>query len=233
MNNPSKILAIIPARGGSKGVPRKNIVSIYGKPLIAWTIEAALSSGVIGRLVVSTEDLEIAKIARQYGAEVLDRPSELAEDTALTEPVMEHVLATLEKNGYSPDYIALIQCTSPLLQSKHILEAVDKVVSDVYDSCFTCFYPDGYEFKWSRNERGNMVPEHDVENRPRRQDINLPFHENGAFYITKTNFFKKTKNRFGGMGARIAGVVMSEADSIQIDSFYHLAVAEALLRQRM
>src|SRR3989344_7053461 len=209
-----KILTIIPARGGSRGVPRKNIRLLNGKPLIAYAIEAAAGSGVIDQLVVSTEDNEIADVARRHGAEVVIRPKELASDTALTEPVMTHALETLENGGYHPDFISLIQCTSPFLTSHVIKEAAGKVAGGGFDSCITVFYPRRHEFKWKKGEGGRFIPEHDPENRPRRQDIILPYHENGAFYITRTDLFKSSKNRFGGSSARVAAVFIDEASSL-------------------
>lgn len=229
MENP-RILTIIPARGGSKGVPRKNIRLVAGKPLIAWTIEAAKKTGVISKLVVSTEDKEIANVAKEFGADVVERPIDLASDNAPTDPVMAHALEVCEAEGQEFDYVSLIQCTSPLLSAEVIKEAVKKVTTGGFDTCITVFYPDGYEFKWRKKDGDLFVPEHDVENRPRRQDLDLPYHENGAFYITKADLFKKTKNRLGGSDARVTAVVMSEADSLQIDSEHHLWLADQALR---
>ena len=114
-------LAIIPARGGSKGIPRKNIYSLAGKPLMAYTIQQALASRKISKVVVSTDDEEIADVAREYGAEVVMRPEELALDATPTEPVLLHVLDYLEeKENYSPDLIVLLQITSPLVCLKHL-----------------------------------------------------------------------------------------------------------------
>jgi len=227
------VLAVIPARGGSKGVPRKNIRPVAGRPLISYAIDAAKRSGVIEKLVVSTEDAEIASIATDLGAEVVDRPAELATDQALTEPVMRHALEEAESSGFEPTHIALIQCTSPLLSPEVIREAVEKVRSGSVDSCITVFYPDGYEFKWKKSPDGTFAPEHDTEHRPRRQDLDLPYHENGAFYITSAELFKKTGNRFGGSLARVGAVEMSEIDSIQIDSEHHLRIVEAILQNRI
>lgn len=227
-----KILTIIPARGGSKGVPRKNIKLLCGKPLIAYTIEAAKQSGVIDRLVVSTEDKEIAEIAQSYGAEIVWRPEELAGDKVLTEPVMMQVVEELEKQGYTPDYVSLIQCTSPFLSVDTIQQAVKKVTEENFDSCITVFKPDGYEYKWKKGEEGIFKADHDVEKRPRRQELDLPYHENGAFYITKTELFKKALNRFGGNIARVTAIEMSEQDSLQIDSQYNFWLAEKLMEEK-
>lgn len=228
-----KILTVISARGSSKGVPRKNVRPVGGKPLIGWAIEAALTSNVIDRLVVSTEDAEIADIARSFGAEVIDRPEELAGDKTTNEEITLHALEEMEKKGYSPDYISVIQCTSPFLSPEVIQRGVRKVTEEGFDSCITVFYPEGYEFKWSKNPDGSLTCEHDPEHRPMRQDLKLPYHENGAFYITRTELFKKTKNRFGGKHARVAAVEMSEADSLQIDSAHHLWLADIYMRHKL
>lgn len=233
MSKPS-ILCVIPARGGSKGVPRKNIRPIAGRPLIDYTIKAALGSGMIDHVVVSTEDEEIAAVAVQCGAETVKRPMELAVDTALTEPVLMHALETMEASGFKPDFIALIQPTSPFLTSEVIKQAIDKVVNGDFDSCITVFLPHGHEFKWRKNEEtGQFIPEHDVEHRPRRQDLPKVYHENGAFYITRTELFKQTKNRFGGTVAKVTAVEMSEIDSLQIDNFHDLWLTEKLIEKRV
>ena len=112
--NKQKVLAIIPARGGSKRLPGKNIKLLNGKPLIAHSIEYAINSPEINRLVLSTDSEEIAKEGEKFGAEVLMRPAHLAEDTTKTAPVLLHVVEELEKEGYIPDYIVLLQATCPV-----------------------------------------------------------------------------------------------------------------------
>lgn len=230
--NPQKILAIIPARGGSKGVPRKNIKLLNGKPLLAYAIETLQKSNVIDKIIVSTEDEEIARIAKNFGAEIIKRPKKLASDTALTEPVMMHALKKLENQGYHPNYIALVQCTSPLLNPKTIRQAVNKVTTDNFDSCITVFFPHTYEFKWKKQQDDIFLPDHNVKNRPRRQDLPKIYHENGAFYITKTVLFKKTKNRFGGNIAKITAVEMSEENSLQIDNLFDFWLIEQIILKK-
>jgi len=228
-----RIVTIIPARGGSKGVPRKNIKLLNGKPLIAYTIEASLKSGVIDRVIVSTEDKEIAEVAKQYGAEVIVRPSELAQDHSLTDPVMLHALEELEKSGYYPDLISLIQPTSPLLNAESIKIAVEAVIQRNFDSCFTAFLPGGYEFKWRHVEKGIFErADYPLEKTPRRQDLPKIYHENGAFYITRTDLFKRTVNRLGGSNARISLVEMNLEDSLQIDTVYDFWLIDQILRKR-
>lgn len=130
------ILGIIPARGGSKSIPRKNIKSFCGKPLIAWAIETLRQSGVIDRIVVSTDDAEIAEVAKKYGAEVpFVRPAEFAEDTAPTLPVLQHAVTWLKENeGYKPDYVLLLEPTSPSKRPFHVKDAVKMLVESGADS---------------------------------------------------------------------------------------------------
>ena len=234
----AKIFSIIPARVGSKGVPRKNIRLLNGKPLIAWTIGAALESGVIDRLVVSTEDAEIAEVARKYGAEVVGRPLELAGDNVKTEPVMIHALEEIEKKGFIPDYISLIQCTSPFLTAEVIRQAVAKLTNnpEKYDSCSTYYQPH-YSFGWKKSDDGNdyFTSEYPIENRPRRQDMKIPYPYlgAGAFYIVKAKLFKETKNRYGGENSRITGIEMTENDALQIDSMDNFLLADILMKRKL
>ena len=229
-----KVLSIIPARGGSKGVPRKNTRILVGKPLVFYSIDAAIRSSVIDRLIVSTADLEIADVAKSCGAEVIMRPLELAGDKVLTEPVMLDVLNRVKDQGYIPEYVSLIQCTSPFITPDIIKSSVEKVTSENFDSCITVFMPDGYEFKWKKDKTSEQfIPEHDITKRLRRQDMDLPYHENGAFYITTRELFERTGNRFGGSGARVTAVEMSEQDSLQIDSQYNFWLAEKLMERKI
>ena len=236
MPDKKKVLAIIPARGGSKGVPRKNIRMLCGKPLIAYAIRAALDSRVINKVVVSTDDKEIARVAKKYGAEVpFLRPAHLATDKALTEPAMMHAVEEIEKSGYQPDYVALIQCTSPLLTSAVIQKAIHLLVNNNLDSCLTVGpLIHGHEFRWDELPKRNGVfaPAYDLDHRPRRQDSPPIYIENGAFYVTRTHLFKATQNRVGGKKAVIGAVKVSEEDSIQIDSLLEFFLIERILKMR-
>lgn len=230
-----KVITIIPARGGSNGVPRKNIRLLYGKPVIGYTIEACLNSGVIDRVFISTEDAEIAGVAKKFGAEVIDRPKELAGDKVTLEPVIKHALDYLqEKENYIPDFVSCIQPTSPLLKPEIIKECVDKVVNQSYDSCITAFLSETYEWKWRStvdkfSTQGPFEPEVPVLSRVVRQDLPKTFHENGAFYITRTSLFREIGHRWGG---KMAIVEMSEQDSIQIDSEDQFWFIEQILKRR-
>lgn len=226
----NKVLTIIPVRGGSKGVPGKNIKLLGGKPLLAWTIEAALKSGSIDRLIVLTDDPVIKRVGLEYGAEVLDEPEELAGDNCKTEPAMMYAVEELEKQGYKPDFIALIQATSPLLKPEVIKNAIARVIKDGFDSCFTAFLPSGYEFKWKESEGRFVRADYPLENSPRRQELSKLYHENGAFYVTRAELFKKNKNRLGGSGARTTLIEMTPSDSLQIDGMFDFWLIEEMLK---
>ena len=195
-----KIVGIIPARGGSKRTPGKNIKLLAGKPLIAHTIEAGLKSKYLDKVVVSTEDAEIAKTALEFGAEVINRPQELALDTAKTAPVMVHVIDELEKAGYIPDIVVLLQPTSPLRDETVIDAALEQFINSEYDSIFT-----GKKIRksmplWKKCFDGKNIALYDYHFRPRTQEPHLVedlYGENGAFYAIKIDAFRKYKDFLG------------------------------------
>ena len=219
------VVAIIPARGGSTGLSRKNIRLLAGKPLVAYSIEAALKSRYINKVVVSTDDEEIAGISRRYGAEVIERPKELAKDITPTEPVIEHTLECLkEDEGYKCDIIILLQPTSPIRNIKHIDEALDLFLNKCYDSLLSVC-PSSV-FLWRTGETGAYPINYDYKSRPRRQDKEIEYRENGAIYITTYNNFMKSHSRLGGM---IGIYIMSEEYSIYIDTAFDFWLCEKLI----
>lgn len=223
-----KIIAIIPARGGSKGVPRKNLRLLAGKPLIAYTIEHALQARQVNRTIVSTEDAEIAKVARQYGAEVVMRPPELATDTASAESVLLHVLSFLEQTeGYAPSLVVLLQPTSPLRQPNDIDNAIDTLSAAGADSLFSGCR--SHNFYWRLEDGQPISANYDYRHRPRRQDFTPEYIENGSIYVTKTKVLKQHGNRLGG---RITSYEMNPLDSFQIDTEEDLLLLEQLLSLR-
>jgi N-acylneuraminate cytidylyltransferase len=223
-----RICAIIPARGGSKGVPRKNIRRLAGKPLVAYSIEHALQARQVSRTIVSTEDDEIAKVARQYGAEVVMRPPELATDTASAESVLLHVMSFLEQTeGYTPSLVVLLQPTSPLRKPDDIDNAIDTLNAAGADSLVSCCR--SYNFYW-RWEDGQLISvNYDYRDRPRRQDFTPEYIENGSIYVTKTEILKQHRNRLGG---RISLYEMNPLDSLQIDTEEDFLLLEQLLPLR-
>lgn len=219
------ILAIIPARGGSKSIPRKNVKPLDGKPLIAYTIEAALGSKIVDRVVISTEDEEIANLTQGYGAEVIMRPMELATDSAPTEPVLEHVVNYLkEVERYEADVIVLLQPTSPLRNSQHIDKALETFFSNKYNSLLSVC--SSHSFLWRVDNKGLYPLNYDFQNRPRRQDKEPEYRENGAIYITKYDILMHKHNRLGG---KIGLYIMPAADSWEIDTEFDFRLCEQLI----
>ena len=182
------MIALIPLRCGSKGIPMKNIKEMAGKPLCAWVIEAAKGSGLFDRVVVSTDSLKIAETAEDYGAEILIRPAEYATDTATTESVMLHAA-----DNYGFDVICTIQATSPLTQKVDIMEAYNIFVTHGYDSLFTATRTK--KFLWS----DDLIPlNYNPQKRPMRQEWKGTLVENGAFYFTRRHILLRDKCRLGG-----------------------------------
>lgn len=223
-----KIVAIIPARGGSKGIPRKNLMPLAGKPLIAHTIEHALRARQVNRTIVSTDDAKIAAVSEQYGAEVVIRPPELATDTASAESVLLHVLSFLEqKEGYLPSLVVLLQPTSPLRQPDDIDHAIDTLSAAGADSLFSGCR--SHNFYWRLEDGQPISANYDYRHRPRRQDFTPEYIENGSIYVTKTKVLKQHGNRLGG---RITFYEMNPLDSFQIDTEEDFLLLERLLSLR-
>lgn len=204
MENVKEILSIIPARGGSKGIPRKNLKKILDKPLIAYTIEASLKSKYITRTMLSSEDDEILSVAKEFGSEVIKRPDELAQDVTKTIPVMIDVVTRLkEKEGYKPDYVVLLQPTCPLRDENYIDSAFEyyfEAEKKGYDSCFSAFDSGYTHAKWKILHNGKLEGLYDYRIRPRRQETEQHYKmitENGAFYALETDTMLKANDFIG------------------------------------
>lgn len=195
------ILAIIPARGGSKGIPRKNVLPLLDRPLIAHTICAAQDSRQITRVVVSTDDDEIALVARDYGAQVVMRPEELATDVARSEDALLHVLERLRVDeDYRPDLVVFLQCTSPLTSSDDIDGTIDTLLAKQADTALAVV-PFHY-FLWAMDGEGGAIGiNHDKTFRLMRQQRAPEFLETGSVYVMKTEGFLKAGFRFFGKTA--------------------------------
>jgi N-acylneuraminate cytidylyltransferase len=221
------VTAIIPARGGSKGLPRKNVLPLLDKPLIAHTIEAALAARRIDRVCVSTDDPEIAAVARRYGAEVVDRPTEIASDLASSEAALLHTLDTLHPEGTpQPELFVFLQCTSPLTGAEDIDALIERLRGEDADSAFlaTRFY----HFLWRADAGGNYHGvNHDRSLRERRQDRPAEYLETGAGYAMRVGGFREHGHRFFG---KVIAVEMPEERVGEIDTLGEFAVIEARLR---
>ena len=220
-------LAIIPARGGSKGIPKKNIKLLAGKPLIQWTIEHALNSSCVSRLVVSTDCEDIADISTKLKAEVpFLRPNELSSDTASTESAILHCLEWLSLNeNYQPDNIILLQPTSPIRSLDAIDNAFDTFLKKKADSLLSV--SEFFHFLWE--DKKNPKALYDFQNRPRRQDIekkDIKLKENGSIYISTYENVYKNKNRLGG---KIETFIMDEIESLEIDTDLDFKIVETIL----
>lgn len=180
-------VAIIPARGGSKRIPRKNIKDFFGKPLIAYSIEAALESKLFDKVVVTTDDKEIAKIAKEYGAEVpFIRPKELSDDFTGTDDVVKHALNYLLEHGEEFDYVCTIYATAPLLQPRYLIEGFEALKNSDAINAFSATsmpFPIQRTFKLDKNGRCEMfTPEHYMT---RSQDLQEAYQDAGQFYWSK------------------------------------------------
>jgi len=191
-------IAIIPARGGSKRIPRKNIKDFCGKPIIAYSIEVALESGLFDKVIVSTDDAEIAEVAREYGAEVpFIRPAALADDFTGTTAVAAHAIEWLSAQGISIDYACLIYPTAPLLQEKYLKQGFDKVK---ITGCDFSFSATSYAFPIQRSlrvlENGGVEPMFKEHINSRSQDLEYVIHDAGQFYWGKKRAFETASSLF-------------------------------------
>jgi CMP-N,N'-diacetyllegionaminic acid synthase len=232
-----RLLCLVPARGGSKGLPGKNLRDVGGKPLIVWTVEHALalaaevstSTGSIAvDVVVSTDDPAIADVARRAGAEVpFLRPEELAQDTTTTEPVVLHAIDELERLGRAPGQVMLLQATSPVRLPGTLARALTQFHDDGADSMVgvVAHAP----FLWRLADP--PVPEYDVAHRMRRQEMtptDLRYRETGSLYLTRTAVYRERGNRLGG---RISLFLMDEVEGIDVDTELDIAIAEKKLTE--
>lgn len=228
MTPAERIVAMIPARGGSKGIPGKNIVQLAGKPLIAYTVEQAVASARVGRVIVSTDSEEIAAAAEQYGASVVFRPAEISGDEATSESALKHCLDRLEsREAFVPELVVFLQATSPLRTTGDIDAAIATLERDEADSLFSAC-PQG-AFVWRHMPTGFEPLSYDPRSRPRRQEAPIDVAENGSIYVFKPWVLKELGCRIGG---RISVYMMSVLDSLQVDEIDDLPIVDIVLRAR-
>lgn len=225
-------LTIITARGESKGVPGKNTRTIGGKPLIAWTIEAALHSAEGMRIIVSTDDENIARVSRECGAEVpFTRPTDLASDTATSESVVSHALNWLELNeNYRPDLILLLQPTSPF-RSAHDIDNALRIQKENNADAIVSVTKNNRPVQWLRriDQFGILTAPHIAESISRRQEAEQLYQLNGAIYLIKTKVFVRERT-FCPKNTR--AYIMPVESSIDIDCELDLLIADLVMQHR-
>jgi len=229
MYKSKKILAIIPARGGSKRLPHKNVLDLAGKPLVAWSIESALSSKYIDRVILSSDDEEIIKVAKEWGCDIpFTRPKELAQDSSRSIDLVTHALNTLEEEY---DDVILLQPTSPLRTSEDIDNAIEqfyaKDATSVIGVCEVEHSP-----LWSNTLDESLSMNNfldDKYNNSRSQDLPTYYRINGAFYMSRVASVLKEESFF--VKENIYAFVMSQKHSVDIDTKLDFIIAEAVLKE--
>lgn len=218
-------LAIIPARGGSKGLPGKNVLPLGGVPLLVYAIRCALASPSIGMVIVSTDSSDIAEMARRDGVEVVERPSELAADDSPTEDALLHVIDTLAARGDpTPDYVVTLEPTSPLRTPELVERCIATALELDADSVITVVESRGV---WGDVRDGWFVADRPGE--PRRRQLRQPrYRESSTVYVTRTTHLRESRSV---LADRVAAVVVDPHEAVDINDAVDLALAEALLQQ--
>ena len=221
-----KILCIIPARGGSKGIPKKNIINFYNKPLIAHSINQSINSKYITDVVVSSDSDEILEVSKLYGAITLKRPDELSTDTSSSESALMHTIQTLNTDY---DYIVFLQATSPLRTTKDIDDCIESLINNNLDSVFSASILEDMLI-WKSNVDTFESVNYDYKNRKRRQDSENQYVENGSIYVFKKEGFIKNNNRlFGKIGLSL----MDSWKMFEIDSLEDLELCELIFKNKL
>ncbi|MHA2287928.1 MAG: acylneuraminate cytidylyltransferase family protein [Promethearchaeota archaeon] len=228
-NSTQKILAIIPARGGSKRIRNKNLVDLCNKPLISYSILAAKSSKYIDRTIVSTDEESIAEVSETYGAEVLKRPRNLALDDTPTIDVVLHALSALNEKNYTPSLIVLLQPTSPLRTTNDIDNAITLFLNGNSETLISVCESEHSPFWSLKIKDGYLEPIFGKKYfNKRSQDLEKVFRPNGAIYITKPEIINKYKSFYT---ENIVSFIMPSERSIDIDDEIDLMLAELILKK--
>lgn len=221
-----KIIAIIPARGGSKGIKNKNIISFCGKPLIAHTIEQVKNCSFVDDIYVTSDSKEILEISEKFGAKTIQRPSEISDDFSTSESALIHAIKQIP--GEEEKIIIFLQATSPLRSSEDIQRAIIKFKQTNSDSLFSAVDA-GDMCIWKNNDKLSSVT-YNYDNRKRRQDFNSYVIENGSFYITKSSFLINNNNRLSG---KISFYIMEKWKVHEIDDIDDLQLCEYLFKNKL
>ena len=221
------IIAIILARGGSKGLPNKNILDFCGKPLISWTIQNCFDAG-INSVWVSSDSKEILRISKNFGARTILRPKSLSGDLSSSEDAWAHAYDEIKKNNSNViDWIFAPQVTSPIREPKDIIKGLEYIKSELYDSMFSCCIAEDLFF-WQRDKDDILTSiNYDWKNRKRRQEISNKYIENGSYYLFKPKVIKMG-NRFG---KSIGCVEMESWKMFEIDSESDFRLCSAIMNE--
>jgi len=227
LNNTKNILAIIPARGGSKRVPQKNVKLLGGKPLIAWAIEEAKKSLIINKIIVSSDCENILEVSKRYGADTVLRPSEISQDHSSSIDAIRHVLGVLREGRYSPDIIVILQATTPFRDSEDIRLAIYKFIDSNRSSLVAMKEFNPY---WAfKEDNDNMTPMFEQFIKTRSQDLPKALISNGAMYITTPEDLEKNNGFFA---RDTVPFLMADSKSIDIDTELDFSFAEFLLLEK-
>ena len=222
------VVAVILARGGSKRIPKKNLLPLDGKPLIVHTIERAKQSRLVQRVIVSTDDREIAAVPRQAGAQIIDRPPALAGDAATSASALLHALDRIEEEGSSPDLIVLLQCTSPIRRSEDIDRAIQTILEENADSLFSAAA--SRACIWQEEPQGLRPLTYDPARRQREQEWPRQWRENGSIYVSTPQLIRRQAGNW--LGGAIAVYEMDWWSSFQIDASEDVILCEWILQRR-
>jgi N-acylneuraminate cytidylyltransferase len=221
------VVAIIPARGGSQGIPRKNLIDVCGKPLLAWSILQARDASEIDSVWVTSDDDEILSVAEAYGARPIRRPSEISGNTATSESAWWHALDAIEAQGVAVDLVVAMQATSPLRDASDLDGGVRTLRDKGYDSLLSVTEVEDF-FIWRTGaDCGAESVNYDYRDRKRRQQIEKRYLENGSFYVFRPELFRRDNNRLGG---RIGLFAMSRFKMFQIDNPEDVDLCSAIMR---
>ena len=222
-----KTVAIIPARGGSKGIPRKNVKDFCGKPLLAWSILQAKRSAAIDSVWVTSDDDEILAEAEKWGGKAIRRPAELSGDKATSESAWIHAMDTIEAASGPFEAVVAMQCTSPLRETKDIDNGLRIYGEQGLDSMFAGALIGDF-YIWQRDKAGALQSlNYDWTSRKRRQDFSDQYVENGSFYIFKPGLLRSTNNRLGG---KMGVAPMEFWKSFELDTLENWKMCEILMR---
>jgi len=220
-----KAVAIIPARGGSQRIPRKNLLPLVGHPVVAHSIVQARLAESVDRVYVSTDHPEIVRVSTSYGAQVIRRPDSLADEKATSESALLHVLDEVGGSGApDPEFVVFLQCTSPVRRPEAIDAAVALLKREGADSVFSATLNN--RLIWGLRDGEPYSLSYDYHTRKREQDMAVQYRENGSIYAFRTDLLRSTGNRLGG---RIRVLEMDYWSSFQIDEPEHLELIEWIL----